>query len=136
MPWVNKEMCTGCELCIEVCPVEAIEVSDGEGFINDDLCVRCGKCHDICPEEAVRHDGERIPEEIAANLDRTRGFLKHCATPEERDALLERMKRFFNKERKVASQTLAELNSLEGYPAEWLLRKAAALRRQMNGKAK
>ena len=116
MPWVNKEMCTGCELCVEICPVEAIEVSDGEGVINDDLCVRCGKCHDICPEEAVRHDGERIPEEIAANLDRTREFLKYCETPEEGDALIERMNRFFNKERKVAVQTLSELEDLGGNP--------------------
>lgn len=135
MPWVNKEMCTGCELCLEICPVEAIALSNGEASINDDLCVRCGQCHDACPEEAVRHDGERIPEEIAANLDRTRGYLKHCTTPEERNALLERMKRFFKKERKVADQTLLELNRVEGNPDESLLRRAAALRRQLDSKA-
>ena len=99
MPWVSMQMCMGCEICVQVCPVEAITLGDGVASINDDLCIRCGKCHDTCPEQAVRHDSERIPEEIAANLDRTRGFLRHCGTAEEREALLERMKRFFTKER-------------------------------------
>jgi len=136
MPWINEALCTGCETCIQICPVNAVDLIDAKASINEDLCIRCGKCHDVCPEDAVRHDSERIPAEVAANLDRTRGFLEYCATPEEQQALMERMKRFFIKQRKVADLTLSALQSLEGDSAGSLLRKAAALRGQMNNQGK
>jgi len=136
MPWINEAMCAGCALCVSECPVEAIAMIDNDASIDNDLCIRCGKCHDVCPQQAVRHDSERIPEEIAANLDRTRTLLTHCATAQERDVLIERMKRFFNKERKVAERTLSELQDLKGDPSGLLLRKATTLRQQMIAKMK
>ena len=68
MPWVKQEMCTGCSICVDECPVGAMSVSDGKASIDEKNCMRCGRCHDVCPEEAVRHDSERIPQEIEANL--------------------------------------------------------------------
>jgi len=134
MPWVNQAMCTGCEVCIEECPVDAIELVEGKGFIKNELCIRCGKCHDSCPEEAIRHDSERIPEEIATNLDRTRTFLKYFTTTREQEDFIERMKRFYNKERKVAEKTISELQDLGNQPNEALLEKANLLRQQMKAK--
>jgi len=88
MPWVNEEMCVGCGLCVEECPVDAISLQGNDtAAINDDECIRCGKCHDVCPQEAVRHDSERIPIEV----------------------LLERMVRYFAKEKKVAELSIEQV---------------------------
>lgn len=49
---VDVEKCTGCEACVEVCPVEAIEMVDGKAKV-DDACIDCGQCVDECPVEAI-----------------------------------------------------------------------------------
>ena len=50
---VDKEKCTGCSLCFDVCPVEAIEILSNEAKIDEDKCVDCGACVDECPNEAI-----------------------------------------------------------------------------------
>lgn len=112
MPWINKAMCTGCGTCVEECPVGAIALEDDGAVIDEKNCVRCGTCHDVCPEEAVRHDGERIPQEIDANIAWVNSLLRHFQNTEEKRGLVERMKRYFGKEKKVAEQTIERLQSL------------------------
>ena len=113
MPWVKKDMCTGCGTCVEECPTGAMSLEDGVASINDAECIRCGKCHDVCPEEAVRHDSERIPQEIEANLEWARKLMGKFETKEEKTALLERLRRHFNKEMKVVKQTLERLPTVQ-----------------------
>lgn len=50
---VNAEKCTGCETCIESCPLEAISMKDGLAVIDPDTCGDCGACIDACPTEAI-----------------------------------------------------------------------------------
>ena len=50
---VDKETCTGCESCVDVCPVDAIEMKDGLAVISADDCTDCGQCVDECPVEAI-----------------------------------------------------------------------------------
>ena len=111
MPWIRSEDCVACGVCIEECPVGAISMND-HAVIDDKACIRCGKCHDVCPHEAVRHDSERIPQEVAANVEWTKGLLRHFESPGEQRGLIERMKRYFVKERKVAEQTIEHLDEL------------------------
>lgn len=49
---VNQNECTGCGACVDVCPVEAIEIVNGKAIINDE-CIDCGACVDECPVEAI-----------------------------------------------------------------------------------
>jgi len=49
---VDTEKCTGCEACVEVCPVEAITIENGVAVISDD-CTECGACVDECPTGAI-----------------------------------------------------------------------------------
>lgn len=114
MPWVNEDMCVGCGVCVDDCPVGAITLKDDQkAIINEDECIRCGRCHDVCPHEAVRHDSERIPQEVEANIKKTKGLLKHFETPEEQQAFLERMVRYFKKQQKVASLTVDKITSIK-----------------------
>jgi Fe-S-cluster-containing hydrogenase component 2 len=50
---VNEGECTGCEACVDVCPVEAISMVDGVANIDQDECTECGTCIDECPVGAI-----------------------------------------------------------------------------------
>ena len=115
MPWVDKNGCTGCGICVETCPVDVIKIEDLVAFIHMTNCIRCGLCHDACPSGAIRHDSEMIPEEVAATVARAREIMvacqQHLGDGEERKCL-QRMIRHFNKERKVIDATLEKLKEL------------------------
>lgn len=49
---IDKEKCTACGACKEVCPVEAITVED-KAAVNEETCIDCGACVDECPEGAI-----------------------------------------------------------------------------------
>jgi len=115
MPWVNEEMCTGCEICIDECHADAIAMNEGVASIDDEKCIRCGVCHDACPADAVRHDGERIPEEVELNIAWVKEILNHdyyAGNTKRQEELIDRMKRYFTKEKKVVEQTIERLAAL------------------------
>ena len=80
-------------------------------------CIHCGVCHDVCPEDAVRHDTEKIAENVSANVDMTEKFMEACATylgsEDEKNKCLTRMIGHFEKERIVAEKTLEQLRRLK-----------------------
>jgi Fe-S-cluster-containing hydrogenase component 2 len=53
---VNREKCTGCETCVESCPLEAISMQDAVAVIDAQTCGDCGACVDACPAEAISLD--------------------------------------------------------------------------------
>jgi len=114
MPWINEDLCVSCGVCIDDCPVGAITPKeDQKAIINEDECIRCGRCHEVCPEDAVRHDSERIPQEVAANIEKSKGLLKHFETHQEQQAFLERMVRYFKKQQKVAGLTMDKITAMK-----------------------
>jgi len=114
MPWVNEDMCVGCGVCVDDCPVGAIKLKENhKAIINEDECIRCGRCHEVCPEEAVRHGSERVPQEVEANIKKTKSLLKHFETPQEQQAFFERMVRYFKKQQKVAGLTIEKLTAIK-----------------------
>lgn len=118
MPWVDSNECVGCEICVKKCPVNAISMEEKKAKIDMNECIRCGVCHQICPQEAVRHDSEKIPEEVKENVRKTKKFmelcLKHFGDQKEANKCLDRMVKYFNKERLVAERTLEEIETLKG----------------------
>jgi 2-oxoglutarate ferredoxin oxidoreductase subunit delta len=54
------ERCKGCELCVECCPLNVLELStdfNAKGYhypvvVSDD-CIDCQACREICPEFAI-----------------------------------------------------------------------------------
>lgn len=49
---VLSDKCGGCGICIDVCPMSAIEVS-GQAFVNSEVCAGCAACVSECPNEAI-----------------------------------------------------------------------------------
>jgi len=116
MPWINKELCTGCQTCVDECSVGAISMEEDIAFIKEDECIRCGVCHDVCPDDAVRHDGERIPEEVQSNLALAKKLLTHeyySNDKTKQKQLIDRLQRFFAKNKKVAEKTIEQLGILQ-----------------------
>ena len=116
MPWVNKDGCTGCGICVEECPVGAISMQGKTAYINMDNCIRCAVCHDVCPEGEVRHDGERIPEEIENNIEKVKSAMEACVkylgNEEEGQKCLNRMMKSFNNDKKVIEATIKKLKMI------------------------
>ena len=54
---VDEDACTGCGICIEVCPYEARTLNERKRIaeVNDALCAGCGGCIAACPSNASIH---------------------------------------------------------------------------------
>ena len=51
---INKDLCIGCGVCEETCPLGAITAdAEGKREINADVCVDCGSCAGACPVGAI-----------------------------------------------------------------------------------
>ena len=50
---VDAETCTGCESCVDACPVEAISMQDDIAVVDADSCTDCESCVEVCPVEAI-----------------------------------------------------------------------------------
>ncbi len=50
----DKEKCVGCELCVFLCPFNAVEIGeDGKAEVILAACKGCGVCAASCPEKAI-----------------------------------------------------------------------------------
>ncbi|MGE5379949.1 MAG: mercury methylation ferredoxin HgcB [Methylocystaceae bacterium] len=51
---VDRDKCTGCRICLDVCPHDVLEIQDKLIAIRDrDACMECGACARNCPFEAI-----------------------------------------------------------------------------------
>jgi NAD-dependent dihydropyrimidine dehydrogenase PreA subunit len=50
---VDPETCTGCESCVDTCPVEAISMQDDVAVVDAETCTDCESCVEVCPVEAI-----------------------------------------------------------------------------------
>ncbi|MFC1569571.1 DUF362 domain-containing protein [bacterium] len=52
-PRADYQKCTGCSLCAEGCPVDAIEMIDKHPVMDYSKCINCLCCNESCPENAI-----------------------------------------------------------------------------------
>ena len=57
--YVREELCSGCRVCLTVCPFSAIsrDESKGQAVVNEALCTGCGTCVAACPGNAIQQCG-------------------------------------------------------------------------------
>ncbi len=54
---LHTEKCTGCGMCIEVCPHAVLTIRQKKAVITDkDLCMECSACVNNCPFGALSVD--------------------------------------------------------------------------------
>ncbi|MBU1120295.1 MAG: 4Fe-4S binding protein [archaeon] len=54
---VDKEKCTGCGTCVQVCPVSIFELNSGKSKTKKDKikdCLECKACEVSCPASAIK----------------------------------------------------------------------------------
>jgi NAD-dependent dihydropyrimidine dehydrogenase PreA subunit len=50
----NSDKCTGCGICVDVCPHAVFRMENRKAVITDrDLCMECGACEKNCPFSAL-----------------------------------------------------------------------------------
>ncbi len=66
---VREENCSGCNLCLDLCPYQAIEIGPGEGAarIREALCRGCGLCAAACPSAAIEARHFQV-DQVAAEV--------------------------------------------------------------------
>jgi len=54
--WIDPDICSGCQMCIELCAYSAIEFDARRGVsvINEAVCKGCGSCSGHCPSSAAQ----------------------------------------------------------------------------------
>ena len=72
--------------CVDVCPVDCIHPTDGEGepmlYIDPDECIDCGACEPECPVEAIFAE-EDMPEDQGRFLEINTKYFELRDTPDE-----------------------------------------------------
>jgi len=71
---VNEDICSGCQICIPVCPYEAREFDEEKGIVivKEALCEGCGSCIAACPSGATQQNNffdEQIKEMVKVTLE-------------------------------------------------------------------
>ena len=67
-PNIAKKFCTGCGLCVENCPEDAISMLDGKAAIDGKTCIGCGECLTVCRFDAVKHDWNRDSADLQKRM--------------------------------------------------------------------
>ncbi|MBN1104228.1 MAG: EFR1 family ferrodoxin [Deltaproteobacteria bacterium] len=70
---LERERCTGCGVCVENCPVNAIELTPYPEF--GPSCICCFNCVRLCPEQALTAD-------LSVNMERIRIMTERFSEPE------------------------------------------------------
>jgi MinD superfamily P-loop ATPase len=60
VPVVDKEKCTYCGLCSEVCAYNAIAVAGRIVLVFPELCHGCGTCSYVCPAGAISEEPRQV----------------------------------------------------------------------------
>ena len=51
---IDRELCSGCGLCVSVCPTGTITLIEGRAAVSGEASIFCGHCAAVCPQEAIR----------------------------------------------------------------------------------
>lgn len=80
---IDKDNCTGCYACFNICPTKAIDmIEDKKGFktyvINKDKCINCGMCKKVCP--VINNKEENKDIEAFACMNKNENIRKESSS--------------------------------------------------------
>jgi uncharacterized protein (DUF362 family)/Pyruvate/2-oxoacid:ferredoxin oxidoreductase delta subunit len=52
-PKADVDLCTGCETCVDQCPVSALSMEGSLPVVDPERCIACFCCQEMCPEQAM-----------------------------------------------------------------------------------
>ncbi len=71
---IDKDHCKGCELCIDVCPEEVLQLANSinqQGYryveVVNDRCTGCENCAIICPDSIFTVYRKKLPTNSKQN---------------------------------------------------------------------
>jgi len=50
---IDSELCSGCGLCVTVCPTGTISLKEGKAIASGEESISCGHCEAVCPQGAI-----------------------------------------------------------------------------------
>jgi nitroreductase/ferredoxin len=62
---IDKELCTGCGLCVSICGDHSLKLENNKATVNYDTvfgCFACGQCMAVCPKGAITVSGRTLSE--------------------------------------------------------------------------
>jgi two-component system NtrC family sensor kinase len=65
-----RERCRRCFACVRECPVDAIQILDGQASVIDERCIGCGNCFAVCSQNA---------KQAYSDVEKTFGLLSGTA---------------------------------------------------------
>ena len=90
---VRYDICTGCDACNKICPVDAIKMKslpikrpNKVPEVSLSICIFCGLCEDVCPtkpEKAIKLSGGDINMITEGTEDALDNFWVRVDVPEE-----------------------------------------------------
>lgn len=51
---IDGEKCTGCGLCVAICPAQTLSLREEKAVVTGAHSLRCGQCQAVCPADAVQ----------------------------------------------------------------------------------
>lgn len=74
-PEVVRNKCTACACCINICPVQAIELKEGIADIDKKTCIGCGECLCACKFDAISINWHEDPKIFCRRMDEVAKFI-------------------------------------------------------------
>ena len=59
-PIFQDNLCNGCAVCKEACPVDIVEIENGKAVADYKKCIRCDCCQELCPRHAIKIHRPRL----------------------------------------------------------------------------
>lgn len=79
VPVISPEYCIGCDVCVKLCPHQAIELTEENYLIHPQQCTGCMICTDLCHDQAISIEQWISPKITNIPLDKKR--CKRCGAP-------------------------------------------------------